>query len=314
MFENAKILIEQYPRIILHRHNNPDGDALGSQIGLKHLILDNYPDKQVYAVGDLPGRYAFMEDSQPDTLPDDWYHGALAIILDTSAATLISDNRYTFADETLRIDHHLFCETIANTEIVESSYESCCGLVTAMALECGWKFSPLSAKSLYCGMVTDSGRFRYDSVTARTHRLAAALLEVPFSTAEIFNELYADDFNMVQMRAGFVLKIRRFSPNVAYIYTTREEAEALPASTFTISRGMVNTMSDIRGIDIWVNFTESADGVLCELRSKKYNINPVAVKYGGGGHEKASGATVPDYQTAMRMLDDLGILAEGGSI
>jgi len=58
-------------------------------------------------------------------------------------------------------------------------------------------------------------------------------------------------------------------------------------------------------VDIWVNFTEADKGVICELRSNKYNINPIAVKYGGGGHAKASGATVPDRETAMAMLQDL---------
>ena len=75
---------------------------------------------------------------------------------------------------------------------------------------------------------------------------------------------------------------------------------------------MVGTMAEIRGIDIWVNFTETEDGVLCEIRSSKYNINPVAVKYGGGGHKKASGATVADREEAMRMLADLDKMAEAG--
>jgi len=74
---------------------------------------------------------------------------------------------------------------------------------------------------------------------------------------------------------------------------------------FTVSRGMVNTMADIRGVNIWVNFTETEKGVLCELRSSIHNINPIAVKYGGGGHAKASGATVADRETAMAMLRDL---------
>ena len=68
---------------------------------------------------------------------------------------------------------------------------------------------------------------------------------------------------------------------------------------------MVNTMADIKGVDIWVNFTETEQGVLCEIRSNRYNINPIAVKYGGGGHQKASGATVADRDTAMAMLADL---------
>ena len=69
--------------------------------------------------------------------------------------------------------------------------------------------------------------------------------------------------------------------------------------------GMTNTMADMKGVSIWVNFTETEQGVQCEIRSNAHNINPIAVKYGGGGHSKASGATVPDRQTAMAMLADL---------
>jgi phosphoesterase RecJ-like protein len=107
------------------------------------------------------------------------------------------------------------------------------------------------------------------------------------------------------LRAKFVLKITLTDAPVAYIYTTLEEAKSYNADIFTISRGMVNTMGDIKGIDIWVNFTETENGVLCEIRSSKYNINPIAVKYGGGGHAKASGATIKDRETAMQMLSDL---------
>ena len=163
---------------------------------------------------------------------------------------------------------------------------------------------------MYTGMVTDSGRFRYDGTTSRTFRLASFLLEQPFDTNELFRNLYADDFAAKQLKAKFILKIQ-FSPkNVAFIYTTLEEFRELNTDTFTVSRAMVNTMADIRGVDIWVNFTETENGVLCELRSSKYNINPIAVKYGGGGHQKASGATVADRETAMQMLSDLDAMME----
>jgi phosphoesterase RecJ-like protein len=71
---------------------------------------------------------------------------------------------------------------------------------------------------------------------------------------------------------------------------------------------MVNTMGDIRGIHSWVNFTETDEGVLTEIRSNKYNINPIAVKYGGGGHQKASGACLKDRDEAMSLLADLEAL------
>ncbi len=310
MFEQILSCVKAYDRIIIHRHQNPDGDALGSQIGLKHILQDSFPQKQIRMVGDMTPRYAFMEDAVMDTVADEDYKDALAIILDTSAKALISDDRYTLAAQTARIDHHIFCETIAAVEVTDTSYESCCGLIAAFAIECGLTVSPLAAKSLYTGMITDSGRFRYDSTSAQTFRLASFLMEREFDTADIYRNLYADELSFIQLRARFVLKITLTERPVAYIYTTREEAAATEADQFTISRGMVNVMSDIRGVDIWVNFTETENGVLCEIRSSKYNINPIAKKYGGGGHAKASGATLTDRAAAMRLLDDLKQLTE----
>ena len=305
MFEGILRRILAYDTIIIHRHSRPDGDALGSQIGLKHILKTNFPHKNVYAVGDDAGYYSFMADTVMDQIPDSTYEEALAVILDCGAEKLVSDDRYRLAAHRVRIDHHIFSGAFADTEVVDSSFESCCGMIAQFAMESGLQLNRLAAQSLYTGIVTDSGRFRYDSTNARTFRLAAFLMEQEFDTNAIYRDLYADSFEDKKMKAEFLLKTR-FTPNrVAYIYTTRQELEQMNVSTFTVSRGMVNTMADIRGTEIWVNFTEAQEGVLCEIRSAGKNINPIAVKYGGGGHAKASGATVADRETAMAMLRDL---------
>ncbi len=306
MFTQILQEIKNHSTIIIHRHTSPDGDALGSQIGLKHILQDNFPEKKIYIVGDEAKRYAFMDGSIMDEVDDSAYEGALAVILDCGSSTLISDERYKTAAKTVRFDHHIYCEKIADLEVVDTSYESCCGLITDFALASGLHFSPASAKALFTGMVTDSGRFRYDSTTSNTFRLASELRKQDFDTNEIYAQLYADDFSAVRLRAHFVLKIQFTQHKVAYIYTTKEEFEGYGVDTFTISRGMVNTMADLRGVDIWVNFTETPDDkVLVEIRSSKYNINPVATKYGGGGHAKASGATLSSKEEAMALLEDL---------
>ncbi|MBE7077096.1 MAG: bifunctional oligoribonuclease/PAP phosphatase NrnA [Clostridiales bacterium] len=311
MFEKVLEEIKKYSTVIIHRHSTPDGDALGSQIGLKHIIKDNFPEKNVYIVGDDAKRYSFMDGSTMDEIEDSVYEGALAFVLDSGSSHLISDDRYKLAQSTVRIDHHIYCEKINDIEVVDTSYESCCGLITELALECGLALSPASAKALYTGMVTDSGRFRYDSTTSNTFRLASALLQQEFDLNSVYSQLYADDFFFIKLRAQFILKIRFTEQNVAYIYTTKEELPTYGTDTFTISRGMVGTMSDIRGVNTWVNFTETEDKVLVEIRSNKYNINPIAVKYGGGGHAKASGAAVADRETAMALLEDLNALSQG---
>ena len=304
-FEKALEVIKEYDTIILHRHSSPDGDAIGSQIGMKKLLQANFPKKTIYVVGDAPGRYSFVEDSVMDEISDDTYEGALAILLDMGASHLVSDERYKFAKTTIRIDHHQYVEQFADLEIVDTSFESCAGLVASLAMEWGLKMPADGAKALYTGMVTDSGRFRYDSTSARTFKIASYLFETGFDASDVYLNLYSDDLEMIKLRASFVLKIKITEHGVGYIYTTLDEVKEYGVSTFTISRGMVNTMAEIKGVNTWVNFTESEEGVLCELRSKTQNINKIAVKYGGGGHVKASGARVKDREEAMAMLQDL---------
>lgn len=63
MFENILQEIRRFDRIILHRHKKPDGDAMGSQVGLKHILKENFPEKEIYVVGDSAGFFGFMDDS-----------------------------------------------------------------------------------------------------------------------------------------------------------------------------------------------------------------------------------------------------------
>ena len=308
MYSQAKELITQYDTIIIHRHSNPDGDAIGSQVGLKHAIQCTFPNKKVYVVGDDAGRFGFVPDCAMDVVSDQTYADALAIVLDSSATHLISDNRYTTAKATLRFDHHIFCEKICDVECVDTTFESCCGVICDFVRKCGFLLDDVGATALFCGMVTDSGRFRYDCTTSKTFDNASYLLQYNVDTNTIYNNLYSDDWDRISLRAEFILRVQFTDKHVAYLYNEKPLVDSYKAkgvTEFAISRGMVGVMSDVKGVDVWVNFTETDDGVLCEIRSSKYNINPVAVKYGGGGHAKASGATLPNKQTAMALLEDL---------
>ena len=305
MFEEALLAIKVYDTIIIHRHRNPDGDAIGSQTGLYNILKDNYPQKTVFMVGDSCGRYAFIAGREMDRIPDEVYSNALAVILDTSSRALISDERYTMAARTLRIDHHLFVEKIADIEVTDTTYESCAGLITQLAIEGNLKVTSAAASALFAGTVTDSGRFRFDSTSAGTFRRVAFLMDKGIDTSSIYSKLYTVSAEDLKLKAKFTDKIRFTGKNVAYIYTTSEELKSLGVSAFTATRGYVNTMADLKDVRVWAAFAEGDEGILCELRSSGPDINAIAVKYGGGGHKKASGATVKDRQTVDAMLRDL---------
>lgn len=311
MYNRVLKFIREAKTIIIHRHSRPDGDALGSQIGLREAIKATFPRKEIYMVGDMTPRYEFM--GKMDEVEDEKYKDALVFVLDTSEQSMISDERYLTGKHLIKIDHHIAKESFGDVEIVDTSYESCCGLVAFLIDRIRLKMTDYGAKSLYTGMVTDSGRFRYDSTTSKTFEIASKLLKHNFNINEIYNHLYTDTLEMVKLRAQFTLKFKLTDNNVAYIKTTQEEMKEYNVDIFSISRNMVNTMAGIKGINIWVNFTEDVDGrVIAEIRSSKYNINNIAVKYGGGGHKAASGATLKNFDEADMMLNDLNELAKEG--
>lgn len=296
--------IKEFGTIIIHRHSRPDGDAMGSQIGLKEAILATYPYKKVYAVGDENKKFSFV--GKVDEISDDVYKNALVIVLDSSEVNMINDDRYKNGKYLIKVDHHISKSNYGDLNIVDTSEVSCASLIAKLIFKNNMKLSNVGARALFTGIVTDSGRFRYDSVTSDTFSIASKLLKYDFDMSDIYNNLYIEDLSIVKLRAILVSKFEISKKNVAYLKNTKQDIKNYNVDIFTISRGMVNIMSGIKDIDIWVNFTEDENGkVITEIRSSKYNINQVAVKYGGGGHKLASGCTINSFDECDNVIKDL---------
>lgn len=308
MFKKIYAKIKAYDIIIIHRHIRPDGDALGSQIGLREALRISFPKKQIYAVGEENSRFAFIGDM--DIVDDSLYKNALVIVLDSSTTDMISDDRYKLADYIIKIDHHKAGKDYGDLIYVDIEEISSASIVTDFINKENLQLNDFGARALFTGIVTDSGRFRYEGVSSKTFNLVAKLLEYSFSITEIYNHLYIDDLDYVRLKAEMTLKFK-IKNNVAFLKTTKEEVQSYGVDVFTISRGMVGVMGGIKGIDIWVNFTEKEDtNVFAEIRSNKLDVSNIAQKYGGGGHKLASGATLENFEVAKAMLDDLVELAE----
>ncbi|MBQ9125357.1 MAG: bifunctional oligoribonuclease/PAP phosphatase NrnA [Clostridia bacterium] len=304
MYNQALELIKKYDTIIIHRHTSPDGDAIGSQVGLKHVILANFPNKTVYIVGDLTKRYAFVEDWEPNEIDDQTYNGALAIVLDSGAPHLVSDERYTLAEATLRFDHHLFVEKFCDVEIVDTSFESCCGLIAHFAKHCNLTMDSIGAKALYTGMVTDSGRFRYESTNGDTMRLAGMLMDMGINTEWLFANLYLQDFDSFKFES-FVHENMKRSPNGVVHIHIDDEIQQKFGLTLEQASEAVSFMNSIKGSLCWLAFINCPDGTIrVRLRSRFMEINALAEKYGGGGHQCTAGATLTDANDIAKMVAD----------
>jgi phosphoesterase RecJ-like protein len=295
--------IEAYETIIIHRHLNPDLDALGSQLGLKGIINTLYPKKTVYCVGD-ENDFTFI--GVMDNVSDAVYEGALAIIVDVAVKALVSDDRYQLAEETLVIDHHMNDTDFADMIYTNSAHIATAQILTDMCIEFDIAINNTTATKLISGLITDSGRFMYPATSAKTFQAAWFLMEHGADLQFVYDQLYIEELEFKKLKGYFINNFETTEYNVAYMKNDNTLKNKYNVSTFTISRGMVNQMSGIKGIPMWANFTEEDNGdIVCELRSKSIPIVNIAKKYGGGGHNLACGCTVKSWQQTDAILHDL---------
>jgi phosphoesterase RecJ-like protein len=310
MYQTILDLIKKYDRIIIHRHKNPDGDAYGSQLGLKRIIEINFPEKEVYAVGDV-NSFSFLGDM--DDISDDMYKGALAIIVDVCVTYLISDDRYKLADEVLVIDHHLNQPDFECISIIESDHIACAELVAGVFYDEGYEFDHIAAKNFLTGIVTDSGRFLYPKTSSRTLEIASFLMNEGADLTWVYDYLYTEELNFKKLKGYFINNFKITEKNVAYMKNDKTVKDKFDVTTFTVSRAMVNQMAGIKNIEIWANFTEDDNGsVWVELRSKEKSIVHIARKYGGGGHALACGCSLKSLDEVDNVLRDLDSFLERG--
>jgi phosphoesterase RecJ-like protein len=310
MFNNIFKKIKKYNTIIIHRHNHPDGDAYGSQYGLRQAILDKYPNKKVYAVGDKNMRIQnfFPEPSQ---INDEVYKDALVIICDVAVDYMISDERYKLAKEVYVIDHHTNKSNVADLDhiIIKPECCACAELITQMLIKAKYKISKEAAFYLYFGILTDSGRFLYGP-SDKTFEAAATLLKTGIDIESLYDRFYVETLEQKKVKAFFTNKFIQTPMHVAYMFNTKEEMdeykEKFGLDFFDVSRGMVSVMAGIEGINIWANFTYNEENgkIGCEFRSRGMSIVDIAKKYGGGGHDQACGATVDSFEVCKEILKD----------
>ena len=298
--------IEQYDTIIVSRHIRPDGDAIGSTKGLVKILRDTYPKKNIYLVNEDYSNYlAFLGGE--DSIPDETYEGALQIIIDTGTEDRISNSKYKKAKEIIKIDHHIDDKPYGDISWVEDFRSSACEMIADFYLtfKDRLKISAEAATYIYLGMVTDSGRFRFEGVTGDTLRIAGAILDCGVNTEKLFAHLYVDDVETLKLKSYVYDNMKITKNGVAYIYMS-EEVQKKFNLTMEAASDTVGELSEIRGSLIWIAFIDNKakNYIRVRLRSRFLGVNELANKYHGGGHKMAAGATVYSQKEMNDLIED----------
>jgi phosphoesterase RecJ-like protein len=310
--QNILNKIKENDTIFLFRHVRNDGDCVGATKGLKSIITATWPEKNVYIIDGDTAKYLEFMGPEDEEVADEIYAKGLGIVLDTASEDRISNKKYNLCKELIKIDHHIPLEQYGDLQWVEAERSSCCEMIADFYRTCRDELvlKQEGATHLYTGMVTDSGRFKFDGVTGETLRCAAALLDVGVDTQTLFARLYLESFEYLKFKSAIYERIQLTENGVAWIFVDKSMQEEFNLSPEQ-SSAIIGSLDSIRGCISWLAFIETDDAensIRVRLRSRFVHINSIAEKYHGGGHACASGATVYSIEEMHNLLRDADAL------
>ena len=297
--------IRESDRIMLFRHVRNDGDCVGATKGLKAIISLTWPEKQVFLIDDEHADYLDFLGVDDAPVADELYEGALGIVLDTGTDARISNKKYALCKELIKIDHHINVCPYGDIAWVEEHASSCCEMIAKFyfAFKDQLKIDTEAATYLYTGMVTDSGRFRFRSVSGDTMRMAGMLLDLGIDTDVLYAHLYMQDLESFKFKSYVYKNMKMTDAGVAYLYVSRATMEKY-GLTHEQAAAAVSLMDSIKGSLIWIIFIEHETEIRVRLRSRFVTVNQIAERYNGGGHDCASGATVHSRREANKLVKE----------
>ncbi|MDO5359823.1 MAG: bifunctional oligoribonuclease/PAP phosphatase NrnA [Jeotgalicoccus sp.] len=289
-------LIESHDEIVILRHQKPDPDAYGAQLGLRAYLQNKYPEKSVKALGMGEPSLSFL--GEMDSLST--IERPLVIVVDTGNQERI-DGSLDYAEKIVKIDHHPNVELYGDVSIVETEVSSASELIYLLIDI--WDSSAMNdeaAALFYMGIVGDTGRFLYNNTSTLTHAVASKLKEFNFDAAALNNQMHKSSMDKFKYK-GYLINNAVFTDSgIAYVYVPKSIMEEYHLSVSEAGLD-VNIFREIEDVKVWFIALEGDGEIRVRLRSKEVVINDVAAMFDGGGHPLASGVRVKD----MDMLDEL---------
>ncbi len=302
LFHTIAGLIDAANSIAICAHTNPDGDALGSQLALKLIIEERWPQKEVVCLladdDPMPRIYTFLPASKELVAASSYQDDPdLFICVDLSLPSRMNNGEQVMrrARKVAIIDHHPCSEPYGEAALIRPGAAAAGIIVAEFAEYLGLEISPEVAQCLFCAIATDTGRFQYQNADAEAFKVASMLVAHGASPSEVSLNVYQSfRLQFLHLKSAVMGRITTFERGrIAYSYATVGDIERTGAS-LDESDGLVDVVRSVAGSEIALFLKEvPGDKVRGNLRSKgDKDISGVAKALGGGGHRAASGFTI----------------------
>ncbi len=318
------LLKGKHQKIIIVTHTNPDGDAIGSSLGLMGILQANgYTNATVVVPNDYPEFLSWMTFNDKVIVAKKKYHRANELIRSGDILFCLDFNSISRTDNLVAsiteskaakvlIDHHPEPDSGFDIVLSDTSVSSTAELVFKLIDTMGWmpNLNLSTAECLYTGIVTDTGSFSYACNNPETYKIVALLMETGINGEEIQRRIYST-FSESRIRLlGFCLAEKLVvipEAQTAYISITRNELQNHNHQVGD-TEGIVNYALSIAGIHLAALFTESHDHIKISFRSSGHiDVNQFArLHFNGGGHRNASGGKSFDtMENTLNKFDTL---------
>jgi phosphoesterase RecJ-like protein len=287
-------------KFLLTAHEGPDGDALGSLLGMHHLLTQLGKDSVMFLAAKefpLPIEYRFLPLEEVFHEPPADMADRTAIFLDCGNIDRMPVDFLTDgAHEIINVDHHHDNTQFGDLNLVDVGASCTAEIVYELALLLGARITPEMASALYVGIITDTGKFMYDNTNARTHRIAGDLIEAGVVVDDTYRRLYEHvPIEKIRLVARALDGIQRYCrERLVLAYITAEDYAATGAGE-EMTEGIIDHLRSVEGAEIAALIRDLGDRgraarkVSLRSSSGEVDVSAIARKHGGGGHKRAAG-------------------------
>jgi phosphoesterase RecJ-like protein len=306
--EALKELLASPKKITIIPHRNPDGDAMGSTLGLYHFLLQKKHEVLVISPNEFPDFLAWLPGAEevlifekdPKKCTEKLNESDVIFTLDFNALHRVGDFMQVTLEKLektfVMIDHHQFPNDYAKYTFSDTNFGSTCEMVYHFMHQLGEqnRINTTIATCIYTGIVTDSGSFRFPLTTSTTHRVVADLIDKGVENSKIHNLLFdTNSYNRLQL-LGRALQNMKLLPEfqTSYITLTQEELDSF-GYVKGDTEGFVNYGLSLKGFDFTAIFIENKEEGIIKISFRSqgaFDVNQFSRKhFNGGGHINAAG-------------------------
>lgn len=290
-------LIQRTKSFYVLSHMQPDGDSIGSLLAMGEVLQVMGKDVKLFMPGQIPRRYAFLKGSDQIAYQDlVGNKDVVAIVLDSSDLDRLGYFKANIlqSHQIINIDHHITNQHFGNLNLVDPAASATGEIIFDIIKDLQVALTESIAEALYVAISTDTGSFKYDNTTAKTHLVIAALLEYNLSPALLSQRMFDErPLSFYVLLKEALSSIEIYDNRKIAVMTLGKDIRERTGAMNDDLEGIVNFARNIEGVELGILFyIESQEEVKVGFRSRTVDVSVLAGKLNGGGHPRAAGCRI----------------------